>query len=215
MSSLIFQDLILQIAFRTNLLLLPIVSFAVALAPQLTHKLSRIWSSIILTCTGNKSLCSLGAFKFLVCSAELNQPVAVKTAAALFQQICYENKDRLLAGIIVAGWDPVEKGGAIYSIPLGGIEEEKKPHTRNNVTPVSGACVREAFAIGGSGSSYIYGYCDANYRPNMTREEAVQFVTTGTSSRVFPFKFSSYGLWQDSRTPWLATAAREAWCDWR
>ena len=53
-------------------------------------------------------------------STELNQAVAVKTAAALFQQICYENKDRLMAGIIVGGWDPYEKG-SVYSIPLGGM----------------------------------------------------------------------------------------------
>jgi 20S proteasome subunit beta 1 len=34
-------------------------------------------------------------------------------------------------------------------------------------------------AVGGSGSSYIYGYVDANYRPDMTREEAEAFVATG------------------------------------
>jgi 20S proteasome subunit beta 1 len=47
----------------------------------------------------------------------------------------------------------------------------------------TGACVKEQFAIGGSGSSYIYGYCDANYKPNMTRAEAIKFVTTGMVSR--------------------------------
>ena len=47
----------------------------------------------------------------------------------------------------------------------------------------TGACVKEQFAIGGSGSSYIYGYCDANYKPNMTRAEAIKFVTTGLVSR--------------------------------
>jgi 20S proteasome alpha/beta subunit len=69
---------------------------------------------------------NVGVVAFFVCmvgSAELNQPVSVKTAAALFQQICYDNKDRLMAGIIVAGWDPVEKGGSIYSIPLGGTPQ--------------------------------------------------------------------------------------------
>jgi 20S proteasome subunit beta 1 len=30
--------------------------------------------------------------------------------------------------------------------------------------------------IGGSGSSYIYGYCDANFRENMSKEEAKEFV---------------------------------------
>ena len=46
----------------------------------------------------------------------------------------------------------------VYSIPLGGM------------------CVRQPFAIGGSGSTYIYGYCDANFKVGMTREECIQFV---------------------------------------
>jgi 20S proteasome subunit beta 1 len=46
-------------------------------------------------------------------------PPAVHTAAALFQRICYENKDALSAGIIVAGWDK-EVGPSVYNIPLGG-----------------------------------------------------------------------------------------------
>lgn len=43
----------------------------------------------------------------------------VATVAALFEKMCYENKDQLTAGIIVAGWDE-EKGGSVYNIPLGG-----------------------------------------------------------------------------------------------
>jgi 20S proteasome subunit beta 1 len=43
----------------------------------------------------------------------------VATVAALFEKLCYDNKDQLSAGIIVAGWDK-EKGGSVYNIPLGG-----------------------------------------------------------------------------------------------
>lgn len=46
-------------------------------------------------------------------------PPPVSTVAALFEKLCYENKDQLSAGIIVAGWDK-EKGGSVYNIPLGG-----------------------------------------------------------------------------------------------
>lgn len=46
-------------------------------------------------------------------------PPPVHTAAALFQKLCYENKDGLSAGIIVAGWDE-EVGPSVYNIPLGG-----------------------------------------------------------------------------------------------
>ena len=43
----------------------------------------------------------------------------VQTAANVFQKLCYENKDALSAGIIVAGWDK-EVGPSVYNIPLGG-----------------------------------------------------------------------------------------------
>lgn len=43
----------------------------------------------------------------------------VRTAATFFQDLCYQNKDRFQAGIILAGWDKFE-GGQVYNIPLGG-----------------------------------------------------------------------------------------------
>jgi len=49
----------------------------------------------------------------------------------------------------------------VYSIPLGGM------------------MVRQPFAIGGSGSTYIYGYVDGAYRPNMTQDECLHFCANG------------------------------------
>jgi len=80
-----------------------------------------------------------------------------QTAAALFQELCYENKDQLSAGIIIAGFDP-RHGGQVYSIPLGG-SLHKAP-----------------YAIGGSGSTYIYGYCDSYWKEGMTEEEGIKFM---------------------------------------
>ena len=45
----------------------------------------------------------------------------------------------------------------------------------------SGALVRQPWAIGGSGSTYIWAWCDANYREGMTRAECEQFVRHGLS----------------------------------
>lgn len=89
---------------------------------------------------------------------ELGEDPDVATAARLFRELCYQNKANLMAGIIVGGYD-AHKGGQVYTIPLGG------------------AMVRQPFAIGGSGSSYIYGYCDANFKDGMTKDECVSFVT--------------------------------------
>lgn len=89
---------------------------------------------------------------------ELGQPPLVETAASVFRELCYNYRDSLMAGILVAGWDK-RKGGQIYSIPIGGM------------------CVRQKVSIGGSGSSYVYGYVDANYRPGMSRQECEEFIT--------------------------------------
>jgi len=99
-------------------------------------------------------------------SLELDRPVRVSTAAHLFQAICYQNKDRLMASIICAGWDEVD-GGSVYSVPLGGAK------------------VKQSFTIGGSGSSYIYGFCDSNYRPGMTKEECHKFVKNALSLAMY------------------------------
>lgn len=93
---------------------------------------------------------------------EKGAPPTVQAASRLFRGICYSNKDRLLAGIIVAGWSEAE-GGVLYEIPLGG------------------SCVKQAFAIGGSGSSYIYGFVDSAYKPGMSKEECQALVKQAIS----------------------------------
>lgn len=57
---------------------------------------------------------SLGLF-----SQSVGRAPTVLEAASVFQGLCYENKDALSAGIIVAGWDK-EAGPSVYNIPLGG-----------------------------------------------------------------------------------------------
>lgn len=90
-------------------------------------------------------------------SIEINDNPRVETAANLARSMCYENKDRLLAGLIIAGWDKYNKG-SVYTISLGGT------------------CLRQPYSIGGSGSSYIYGFCDSHYKPGMSAEECREFA---------------------------------------
>ena len=35
----------------------------------------------------------------------MGEPALVKTAASVFQDLCYNYRDQLTAGIICAGWD--------------------------------------------------------------------------------------------------------------
>lgn len=76
------------------------------------------------------------------------------------RSICYNNKDKLMAGLICGGWDPYD-GGQVYEIPLGGT------------------IMKQKFALGGSGSTYIYGLVDATYKENMSKDECKIFVKNG------------------------------------
>ena len=45
--------------------------------------------------------------------------------------------------------------------------------------PLGGMCIQQPFTIGGSGSTYIYGYVDATYKENMTKDECLEFTKNG------------------------------------
>lgn len=94
------------------------------------------------------------------CRAIYDRQPTVQVAASLFQELCYANKGQLSAGLIIAGWDE-QAGGQVYHIPAGG------------------SLHKQEFSISGSGSSYIYGYCDSNFHENMSQEEGVEFVKNG------------------------------------
>jgi 20S proteasome subunit beta 1 len=81
----------------------------------------------------------------------------VPAAAGLFHRMCYLNKWHISAGIIVAGWDSIN-GGQVFNIPAGG------------------SCVRGDFALGGSGSIFLYGWMDAHFKVGMTRDQCINFA---------------------------------------
>ncbi|TPX31900.1 hypothetical protein SeMB42_g07680 [Synchytrium endobioticum] len=49
-------------------------------------------------------------------------------------------------------------------------------YSNKDALQAGGSLHKQPFAIGGSGSSYIYGYCDAHYKDNMTLAEATDFI---------------------------------------
>jgi 20S proteasome subunit beta 1 len=115
----------------------------------------------------------------------------VHTIASLFQSLCYENKDRLSAGIIVAGWDE-EQGGQVYNIPLGGgiFRQPWSIGGESRLYDSFFGGVRlnlDATCDTGSGSTYVYGYCDATYQEGMSEDETVNFVRN-SMSRIFSYK---------------------------
>nr|ABK92997.1 unknown [Populus trichocarpa] len=93
---------------------------------------------------------------------QLGQPATVKVAANLVRLLSYSNKNMLQTGMIIGGWDKYE-GGKIYGVPLGGTLLELP------------------FTIGGSGSTYLYGFFDQAWKEGMTQEEAEQLVVKAVS----------------------------------
>lgn len=94
--------------------------------------------------------------------AEIQEAPDVETVANLAQAINYQNKDRLMGAMIVAGFDG-QGGGQVFSLPIGGT------------------IVQTPWAIDGSGSTYIWGYVDAEFREGMTRAETEGFVKTAVA----------------------------------
>ncbi|KAM9386183.1 proteasome 20S subunit beta 12 [Pholidichthys leucotaenia] len=91
-------------------------------------------------------------------SVQMESPPQVIAAASVLKDLCYSSKEELKAGFMTAGWDR-KKGPQVYVVALGGM------------------LINQNVTIGGSGSTYIYGYVDAKYKPNMTRDECLQFST--------------------------------------
>jgi len=124
---------------------------------KLTHVHDRIYCCRSGSAADTQAVADIVHYYLQMFTQTSGAPPSVHTAAALFQKLCYENKDALSAGIIVAGWDK-DAGPSVYNIPVGG------------------GMFRQPWAIGGSGSTYVYGYCDATYKEGWGREETVDFV---------------------------------------
>lgn len=89
--------------------------------------------------------------------AESGEEATVELVANLVKTMNYQNKDILVGALIIAGYD-AQRGGEVYGCPIGGTLS------------------KEAWAIDGSGSTYIWGFCDNEFREDFTRAEAEAFV---------------------------------------
>jgi len=131
------------------------------IANRVTDKLTQVHDTIWCCRSGSaadtQAVADIVHYYLSLNGIQRGQNPTTQTAAAMFQTLCYDNKDQLSAGLIIAGWDS-RHGGQVYSIPLGG------------------SLHKQSYAIGGSGSTYIYGYCDANWKEGMNEDEAVSFV---------------------------------------
>ncbi|XP_010863213.2 proteasome subunit beta type-6 isoform X1 [Esox lucius] len=136
------------------------------IANRVTDKLTPIHDRIFCCRSGSaadtQAIADIVTYQLGFHSIELDEAPLVQTAANLFKASCYRYREELMAGIIVAGWDK-RRGGQVYTVPVGGM------------------LVRQPVSVGGSGSTYIYGFMDSNYKPNMTKEQCLHLVSGALS----------------------------------
>ncbi|XP_078793005.1 proteasome subunit beta type-6 isoform X1 [Oryzias latipes] len=132
------------------------------IANRVTDKLTRIHDRIYCCRSGSaadtQAIAEVVSYQLGFHSIELDEPPLVETAAHLFRASCYRYREELMAGILVAGWDR-RKGGQVYCVPIGGM------------------LVRQPVSVGGSGSSYIYGFMDSNYKPGLSKDQCLDLTT--------------------------------------
>jgi len=138
-------------------------------ANRVTDKLTPVTDTIFACRSGSaadtQAITDIVKYKLSLAEVQQGRPATVKDAAMAFKEICYEYRDSLMAGILVAGYDKVN-GGKVYSVPIGGM------------------CVNQPFAIGGSGSTYLYGMMDNRYKPGMSQESVEQLVLEAVTQAI-------------------------------
>lgn len=93
---------------------------------------------------------------------ELGMFPPVESAANIMREIIFSNRNSLSASMICSGWDPY-KGYQIYSVNQTGFRD-----TGN-------------YAVSGSGSVFVMGFIDANYKPEMSKAEIKEFLKSAIS----------------------------------
>ncbi|XP_051526501.1 proteasome subunit beta type-9-like [Myxocyprinus asiaticus] len=136
------------------------VSAGESVVNRVMNKLSPLHDKIYCALSGSaadaQTIAEIVNYQLDVHSIEVEDDPLVCSAATLVKNISYKYKEELSAHLIVAGWDRKE-GGQVYAT-------------------LSGLLTRQPFAIGGSGSFYINGFVDAEYKKNMTKRECQDFV---------------------------------------
>ncbi|KAL7883065.1 hypothetical protein SRHO_G00007230 [Serrasalmus rhombeus] len=136
------------------------VSAGASVVNRVMNKLSPLHDKIYCALSGSaadaQTIAEIVNYQLDVHSIEVGEDPLVRSAATLVKNISYKYKEELSAHLIVAGWDR-RAGGQVY-------------------VTLDGLLSMQPFAVGGSGSSYIYGFVDAEYRKGMTKKECQEFV---------------------------------------
>lgn len=91
-------------------------------ANRVTDKLTRITDKIYCCRSGSaadtQAIADIVSYSTYYYENQNGKDALVSEVAAEFRRFCYNYRDTIVAGIIVAGYDDV-KGGQVFSVPLG------------------------------------------------------------------------------------------------
>ncbi|XP_029023739.1 proteasome subunit beta type-9 [Betta splendens] len=136
------------------------VSAGASVVNRVMNKLSPLHDKIYCALSGSaadaQTIAEVVNYQLDVHSMEIGEDPQVRSAATLVRNISYKYKEELSAHLIVAGWDRRD-GGQVFAT-------------------LNGLLTRQPFAVGGSGSSYVYGFVDAEYHRGMSKAQSQQFV---------------------------------------
>ncbi|RXG68958.1 Proteasome subunit beta type-6 [Armadillidium vulgare] len=79
-------------------------------ADKLTPVTDKIYCCRSGSSADTQAVADIVASYMEILEIKMGEPVAVQIAANTFKEICYNYRDRLTAGIIVAGWDKMKQG---------------------------------------------------------------------------------------------------------
>lgn len=135
-------------------------SAGIFIASKITNKLDEMTENIVICRSGNAADTQLIMRKVQSEIKKLaiieNTVPSVQKTAEMASQIIYNNREHLSASLLIAGYDDEFR---IYKIdPCGNLQKD------------------ENIFLGGSGSRFLYGFCDNQYRPNMDFNEAISFA---------------------------------------
>ena len=117
----------------------------------------RIYAQRSGTSSHTSTICKYVRHYIDIQATELGNFPPVKSAASIMREIVFSNRNSLSASLICSGWDPYD-GYQIYAINQTGFKSSGD------------------YAVSGSGSVFITGFMDANYKPGMTKAAAKEFL---------------------------------------
>lgn len=141
------------------------------IANRVSDKLTQIHDTIYCCRSGSaadtQAVADIVKYHLQVYASQLppGEKPSTAVAANVFQELCYNNKEMLTAGIICAGYDSKNKG-QVFAVPIGGSIHEQE------------------YAIAGSGSTFIYGWCDKHWQRDMEKDQCIDFIKTALSEAI-------------------------------